>query len=63
LFARTPSNVEPRKFPSLNHFFKLLTDYRSVEAIDGDVEPAALFSFDDKITSRKVLCVWLYFPL
>jgi hypothetical protein len=32
-----------------SNFLKLLTDYRSVEAIDGDVKPIALFAFGDKV--------------
>src|SRR2546430_130769 len=29
----------------LSHFFQLLADYRTVEAIDGDVKPIAFFTF------------------
>ena len=34
----------------LSHFLKLLTDYRSVEAIDGNVEPIAFFAFHYEVS-------------
>ena len=34
----------------LNHFLKLLTDYRSVEAIDGNVKPIAFFPFHYEVS-------------
>ena len=34
----------------LSHFLKLLTDYRSIEAIDGDVKPIALFPFYHEVS-------------
>jgi hypothetical protein len=30
----------------LNRFVELLTDYRSIEAIDGDMEPVLLFALE-----------------
>jgi len=39
----------------LKHFLKLLTDYRSVKAIDGDVKPVALFLFHKETIRIKLL--------
>ena len=36
-------------FGLLSHFLKLLIDYRSVEAIDGDVKPVSFFAFHDEV--------------
>jgi len=33
----------------LSHFLKLLTDYRSVKTIDGDVTPVSFFAFHDEV--------------
>jgi hypothetical protein len=33
----------------LSYFLKLLTDYRSVKAIDGDVKPIVFFAFHDEV--------------
>src|SRR5438552_10638461 len=41
----------------LSHFLKLLTDYQSVEAIDGDVKPITFFAFHHEICQR-ISCVW-----
>ena len=38
------------KAASLSNLLKLLTDYRSVKAIDGDVKPIALFTFHHKVS-------------
>ena len=38
----------------LSHFLKLLTDYRTVEAIDGDVKPIAFFPFHHEV--RLKIC-------
>jgi len=34
----------------LSDFLKLLTDYRTVEAIDGDVKPIAFFAFHYEVS-------------
>src|SRR6266568_3630924 len=34
----------------LSHFLKLLTDYRTVETIDGDVKPIAFFAFHHEVS-------------
>jgi len=34
----------------LSHFLKLLTDYRTVEAIDGYVKPIAFFAFHYEVS-------------
>ena len=34
---------------SLSHFLELLTDYRSIEPIDGNVKPIAFFPFHDEV--------------
>src|SRR6266705_2824645 len=39
----------------LSHFLKLLTDYRTVEAIDRDVKPIAFFPFHDEVS--KTCCI------
>src|SRR5205823_612717 len=36
----------------LSHFLKLLTDYRSVEAIDGDVKPITFFAFHHEVSLK-----------
>jgi hypothetical protein len=38
----------------LSDFLKLLTDYRTVEAIDGDVKPIAFFAFHHEV--RLKIC-------
>src|SRR5206468_7957478 len=43
-----------RKAELLSYFLKLLTDYRTVEAIDGDVKPIAFFPFHDEV--RLKIC-------
>ena len=35
----------------LNHFLELLIDYRSVEAVDGDLKPIAFFPFHKETAS------------
>jgi hypothetical protein len=39
---------------SLSHFLELLADYRSVEAIDGDVKPIAFFPFDRNLLRQEL---------
>ena len=38
----------------LSHFLKLLADYRSVEAIDGDVKPIAFFAFHHEVRLKAL---------
>src|SRR5205823_2754780 len=45
-----------RKAELLSYFLKLLTDYRAVEAIDGDVKPIAFFAFYHEVV-LKALCI------
>jgi hypothetical protein len=40
----------------LSYFLKLLTDYRTVEAIDGNVKPIVFFSFHHEVV-LKALCI------
>ena len=47
--------LSARRYSLLNHFLKLLTDYRSVKAIDGDVKPVALFLFHKETIRIKLL--------
>ena len=49
-FTETPYNISYRLFALLGHFFKLLTDYRTVEAIDGDVKPIVFFPFHHEVS-------------
>ena len=44
----------------LEDFFKLLAGDASVETVDGDVKPVALFAFHDEI--RQALCVRRVMP-
>ena len=44
----------------LNHFFELLTDYRSVKTIDRDVKPVSFFAFHDEV--RKTCGIGFVMP-
>ena len=61
----------------LNHFFKLRAEHIHLAsgviphagssigldrvATESDVKPISLFTFDDKVTARKILRVWFIF--
>src|SRR5207253_5216258 len=46
---RITNNRGVSRCRSLKHRFELLIDYFAGETIDGNMEPVAFFSFDDKI--------------
>ncbi|PYL61150.1 MAG: hypothetical protein DMF24_08165 [Verrucomicrobia bacterium] len=39
----------------LSYFLKLLTDYRAVEAIDGNVKPITFFAFYHELIVKTVM--------
>ena len=45
----------------LLHLFNLPIEYLAGEAIDGDVKPIALFTFDDEVSPRQILGVRFVF--
>jgi hypothetical protein len=51
----TGSLVTKRSAQLLSHFLKLLTDYRAVEAIDGNVKPITFFAFYHELIAETVM--------
>ena len=52
LAAASTATTQPTRLPLqlLSYFLKLLTDYRTVEAIDGYVKPIAFFAFQYEVS-------------
>ena len=48
-------HILDHRYRLLYHFLKLLPDYRSVKAIDGDAKPIAFFPFHKETIRIKLL--------
>lgn len=57
--ARSPAHsISRSNEPLLVNRFQLLIDHFTRKAIDSDVQPVTLFTFDDKV-SEPVRCWWI----